>query len=112
MTFDEFWKKSIDLLELKIDAAPDKRLILSNWRVDKDLSHEKFPVVRASESSIKCLSIYASKDINIPSEDMEELYGMWDDYLAGELNRLDIIDRIPRPAYCLAVMKYLKDSVS
>lgn len=112
MTFEEFWQKGIDLLRTKISDPGGNKIVIDNWRADRGLSGQRFPLVKASDGGIKCLSIHASKEINIPKEDMEVLYGMWGDYLSGEVNRMDIIDSIPRPAYCLSLMKYLKDNVS
>lgn len=110
MNFDEFWPKSIEYLTEKFSVGGGK-LILKNWRADKGLTGEKFEISWAADDGIDCLTIYASKKINLPKEDMEVLYGMWDDYIAGNVNRMDLIDAIPRPVYCVAVMKYLKDGV-
>jgi len=113
MDFTEFWQKGIDHISAKLgDSGEDGKVILEAWNPDKGFTGEKFPVVGATPNGVKCLSIYASKPINVPPEDMEELYGMWDSYLAGEATRLDLIESIPRPVYCVAVMKFLKDNIS
>jgi hypothetical protein len=111
LNFEDFWNKGIDFLQSKITDA-DPGLVIDNWRVDKGNSGERFPIVGAGPDEIKCLSIYASKRIGLPQEDMEILFEMWDGYLAGEIKRMDLIDNIPRPAYCVSVMKLLKDNVS
>jgi len=43
---------------------------------------------------------------------MEALYDMWEDYINREVSRMDIIENVPRPTYCVALMKILKDNVS
>lgn len=112
MNFDDFWQKSITHLKEKMSASEaDKRVIIDNWRSDKGLTGERFAVVEAQKDGIKCLTIHASREITLPREDMEMLYGMWDDYLSGRTTRMDLIDCIPRPTYCVAVMRFLKDSI-
>ncbi|MEE9553801.1 MAG: hypothetical protein V3W18_05835 [candidate division Zixibacteria bacterium] len=110
MIFEKFWSVGIELIKAKLSEGGSK-LILDNWRADKGLTGEKFELSGADDDGVDCLSIYASKKINLPKEDFEALYDMWDDYIAGDLNRMDLIDAIPRPAYCVAAMKYLKDNI-
>lgn len=112
MNFDDFWKKGIDFLQSKIAGAGDDGLAVDNWRTDNGATGERFRIVGAESDQINCLSIYASKKIGLPREDMEILYEMWDRYLAGDITRMDLIDNVPRPAYCVSVMKLLKDNVS
>ncbi len=108
MTFEEFWISAIENLRARLVESGNE-IRLENWKADTGPTGEEFQVMGASDDGIDCMTIYGGKKINLPKEDMEVLYGMWDDYVAGEANRMDLIDAIPRPAYCVAVMKYLKD---
>ena len=111
MDFDIFWTKSISFLQGKITES-DGKFIVKNWRIDKDNLPEEFPVTEANDNEIVCLSIFASKKISIVKDDMEALYDMWEDYINREVSRMDIIENVPRPTYCVALMKILKDNVS
>ena len=111
MNFDDFWNNSIKLLQEKITES-DGKFIVKNWRVDKDNLPEEFPVTGANDDEIICLSIFASKKISIVKDDMEALYDMWADYINREVGRMDIIENVPRPTYCVAIMKVLMDNFS
>ena len=110
MDFDIFWDKSITLLRDKITES-DGKFIVKHWRIDKTDLPEEFPVTGADDDEIVCLSIFASKKIAIVKDDMEALYDMWEDYINREVGRMDIIENVPRPAYCVSIMKLLKDSI-
>ncbi len=112
MNFEEFWEEAIEFLQSRIAGSEGQRIIVDNWRPESGATGERFPVTEASEESIKCLSIHASKEIKLPREDMASVHEMWDDYLSGEATRMDLIEKIPRPTYCVAVMKLLKDNIS
>ena len=112
MNFEEFWERAIEFLAAQIAASDGGKFIVDNWRPESGATGERFPLTEASDEAIKCLSIYASKEIKLPREDMASVYEMWDDYLSGEATRMDLIEKIPRPTYCVAVMKLLKDNIS
>jgi hypothetical protein len=112
MSFERFWHKGIGYLNDRLSGDDDTDLVVENWKTPGGHTGEKFQVVSAEDDGIKCLSIYASKEILLPREDMEVLFGMWDGYLSGDVTRLDLIDAIPRPAYCVAMMKLLKDNIN
>jgi hypothetical protein len=112
LNFEEFWQAAIEYLQSQIAASDRGELVVDNWRPDIGATGERFPVTEAGDETIKCLTIYASKEIKLPREDMASLYEMWDDYLSGEATRMDLIEKIPRPTYCVAVMKLLKDNIS
>lgn len=109
MNFAEFWTLAIERLRNELSSSGNE-ISLQNWKPKTGHTGEKFQVVGAADDGIDCVTIYGGKKINLPKEDMEALYGMWDDYLTGEATRMDLIDAVPRPVYCAAVMKYLKDS--
>lgn len=112
MDFEEFWAIGIKLLKTGISTSPgDNTYFINTWRADKEEVSQKFPVVDASTRSISCLSIHASKEIAIPKNDMMLLYEMWDSYIDGKVSRMDIIEKILRPTYCVSLMKYLKDNI-
>jgi hypothetical protein len=110
--FEEFWQAAIEFLNSQISASEGGRFLVDNWKPETETTGERFPVTEAAYDMIKCLSIYASKEIRLPREDMASVYEMWDDYLSGEATRMDLIEKIPRPTYCVAVMKLLKDNIS
>ena len=111
MDFDSFWNKTVEFLKNEISNAPDNQFIINNWRINEENIPEKFPVIEANEDEIVCLSIFASKKIAIVKDDMEALYDIWDDYINSEIGWMDIIDSVPRPAYCVSIMKVLKESI-
>ena len=110
MDFEEFW--AIGIKFLKTGISGEDKYIISDWRVDGDNSGLEFPVVDANPRDIRCLSIHASKDITIPKADMKKLYDMWDSYRGGNVSRMEILEKIPRPAYCVSLMKRLKDHIN
>lgn len=112
MDFEEFWGRAIEFLRSQIAASDERKFVVENWRPESGATGERFPLTEATPETITCLSIYASKEIKLPREDMAALYEMWDDYLSGEATRMDLIEKIPRPTYCVAVMKLLKDNIS
>jgi hypothetical protein len=112
LNFEEFWEKAIEFLASQIAASDEGKLVVDNWRPESGATGERFPVTEATAEAIKCQSIYASKEIKLPREDLASVYEMWDDYLSGEATRMDLIEKIPRPTYCVAVMKFLKDNIS
>jgi len=112
MDFEEFWAIGIKLLKTGISASSDgNNYFINTWRADKEEVSQRFPVVDASPRGIGCLSIHASKNITIPKNDMKLLYDIWDSYVDGKISRMDIIEKIPRPTYCVSLMKHLKDKI-
>lgn len=113
MDFEIFWAMGIKTLRDFI-AVPGEggRCPVERWGMHTGLTGQKFPVVEADPREIKCLSINASRRISIPKTDMKKLYDVWDDYVEGKISRMDIIEKIPRPTYCVSLMKHLKEKVS
>lgn len=113
MDFETFWAVGIKRLRDSIAVGGnEERYYIGNWRADKGPLDDKIAVVYADPRQIKCLSIHASKDIVIPKSDMQRLYDLWDSYCSGEIGRMEIIENIPRPTYCVSVMKYLMNAVA
>ena len=115
MQFDEFWAKAISQLKNKIKRPGNDRgehFFISSWRPDKGFLDEKFPIRDVTEDRIECLSIHAGKPIEIPRDDMETLYGMWDDFLTGEISKLEVVENVPRTTYAISLMKFLKENVN
>ena len=113
MDFETFWAVGIKRLKDKIAGCDDRqRYFIENWRADKEPIDQKFAVVEADPRQIKCLSIHASRDIVITKSDMGRLYDIWESYCNGELGRMDIIEAVPRPTYCVSVMKHLKNEIA
>ncbi len=113
MKFDDFWDKGVELLRAGMENSADGgKYIVDIWTSDKGIQPLKFPVIDADSEEIRCLSIYASKEMALTKEDMEALYDIWDDYVSGEATRMDIIESVPRPTYCVAIMKLWKDKIS
>jgi hypothetical protein len=113
MDFETFWAVGIKRLQDSIAESGDNhKYHIGNWRADKGPLGQKIAVVEADPRQIRCLSINASRDIIIPKADMNRLYELWDRYCSGEIGRMEIIENIPRPTYCVSVMKYLKSAVA
>jgi hypothetical protein len=114
LQFDDFWSKSIDFLRGKLEAdgqGREQKLFISNWRPDKDLSHEAFPIRDIAPDKLTCLTIHAGKSIEIPRDNMATLYELWDDFLDGRTPRIEIVEKVPRTTYAISIMKYLKDNI-
>lgn len=113
MDFEIFWARGIKILCDSISSPEDgKGHPVERWGMHTGATGQTFPVVDASPRDIKCLSINASRKISIPKSDMKKLYDIWDRYIGGELTRMDIIETVPRPTYCVSLMKHLKEKIS
>jgi hypothetical protein len=115
LQFDEFWAKAISLLRDKLKRSGADRgehIFISNWRPDKGFLDEKFPIRDVTEERIECLSIHAGKPIEIPRDDMETLFNMWDDFLTGQISKLEVVENVPRTAYAISLMKYFKENTN
>lgn len=114
MRFDDFWPLAIAILKDKIaknDQGREENFFISSWRPDKGFSDEKFPVRGATLERITCLTIHAGKPIEIPISDMATLYDLWDDYINGAVSRIEVVEKVPRTAYAISLMKFLKESI-
>jgi hypothetical protein len=112
MDFERFWAIGIKSLRDRVaDCGGEKFHHVERWCVHTGETDQKFPVIEANPREIKCLSINASKNISIPKSDMKKLYDVWEMYIDGRVTRMEIIERIPRPTYCVSLMKHLKDDV-
>jgi len=112
MDFEKFWAMGIKTLrDFIASPANEKSYLVERWGMHTGLTGQKFPVVDADPREIKCLSINASRKISIPKSDMKKLYDVWDDYIGGKISRMDIIERVPRPTYCVSLMKHLKEKI-
>jgi len=115
LQFDDFWAKAIAQLKIRLKKSGDDRgehIFVTNWRPDKGFLDEKFPIRDATEDRIECLSIHAGKSIEIPRDDMETLYSMWDEFLVGSISKLEVVENVPRTTYAISLMKYLKESIN
>jgi len=115
LQFDDFWSKGISYLKnLLAKSGEDRgeRIFISSWRADRGFLDEKFPIRNATDDHIECLSIHAGKTIDIPKTDMETLYSLWDEYIAGTVSKLEVVEKVPRTTYAIALMKYLKENAN
>jgi hypothetical protein len=111
--FEIFWARGIKTLRDFATAAENgKSHLVERWCMHTGLTGQKFPVVDADPREIKCLSINASRRISIPKSDMKKLYDVWDSYVDGKITRMRIIETVPRPTYCVSLMKHLKDKIT
>lgn len=115
MQFDDFWSKAVSYLKNILARSGENRgehIFISNWRADKGFLDEKFPIRDATDDRIECLTIHAGKPVEIPKNDMETLYSLWDEYLSGSVSKLEVVEQVPRTTYAISLMKYLKESVN
>ncbi|UCE65991.1 MAG: hypothetical protein JSU85_14225 [Candidatus Zixiibacteriota bacterium] len=113
MDFERFWAVGIKTLRDCVDGcSEEEKYFVKRWCVHTEDTGQMFPLVEANPREIKCLSINASRSISIPKSDMKKLYEIWDDYIDGKVSRMQIIEKVPRPTYCVSLMKYLRDKVS
>jgi len=114
LQFDEFWSNSMELLKSELGdngQGREERLFVVGWRPDRGFTDEKFPVREAAADKITCLTIHAGKPIEIPKDDMAALYELWDDFISGQMARIEVVEKVPRTTYAISLMKYLKDNV-
>jgi len=112
MDFERFWAIGIKSLRDCVAVRNgEEDHYVERWCVHTGETDQKFPVIEANPREIKCLSINASKNISIPKSDMKKLFDIWESYIDGRISRMEIIERIPRPTYCVSLMKYLRDKV-
>ena len=115
MQFDEFWSRAISFLKNGLDRSRngrEDRLFITGWRAGKGFTDEKFPVRDINDEKITCLTIHAGKPIEVPREDMETLYSLWDEYINGTVSKLEVVEKVPRTTYAIALMKYLKEGIA
>jgi hypothetical protein len=112
MDFERFWAMGIKILRDFVAATENgKNHLVERWGMHTGLTGQKFPIVDADPREIKCLSMNASKKISIPKSDMKRLYDVWESYVDGKITRMRIIEIVPRPTYCVSLMKHLKEKI-
>ena len=115
MQFDDFWTKAISFLKNHLDQSRngrEEKVFITNWRAGKGFSDEKFPVREIGPDKITCLTIHAGKPVDIPREDMEILYSIWDEYINGSVSKLEVVEKVPRTTYAISLMKYFKEIIA
>ena len=113
MDFEKFWAVGIKSLRDRVAGCSEKeKYFVKRWCMHTGDTDQKFPVEEATPRGINCLSINASKKITIPKSDIKKLYDVWEGYIDGRVSRMEIIEKIPRPTYCVSLMKHLRDKIS